>query len=160
MEQNSVGIISSQMNHQQGTEPSTSTHKETQMSDRNFSIQPSSKLELIEKFLNSTKSCELTASTLISTQNRTTKSTKPTSTVNLRSSSGIINTPSTALNTQNYCNKILNNLTLFDEPKIFSLQRSISEKLRNSFKNTTNNISLLSASAENKESDKEPSRLV
>ncbi len=61
MELNSVGKISSQMNYQQGAEPSTS-YKEA----------PSSKLELIEKFLNATKSCELTASAHIASINSTT----------------------------------------------------------------------------------------
>lgn len=113
-----------------------STNKETQQ----IISKPSSKLEHIEKFLLNTKSCEVCATTSV-----TNASKNKHKVGNLHNSSGIINTVThnAVLSSHNCCNKILNNLVLFDEPKIFSQRRSISEKLRNSFKNTTNNINLI-----------------
>lgn len=136
--------------------PSTPSQNSTTES-RNQFPQPSSKLEQIEKFLLDTKSCELCATTpntnhpgSSSSTSASTKTTKPKANglANLHSSSGIINisNPNSVLAGHSCCNKILTNLVLFDEPKIFSLQRSISEKLRNSLKSTTNNINLLNSS--------------
>lgn len=165
MEQSSVGMAQkpsalhdpSYLKYQtKATElPSTSSQNSTTES-RNQFPQPSSKLEQIEKFLLDTKSCELCAtapltnhpgSSGISASSKTTKP-KANGLANLHSSSGIINisNPNSVLTGHSCCNKILTNLVLFDEPKIFSLQRSISEKLRNSLKSTTNNINLLNSS--------------
>ena len=154
MEQNSVGTIKPNHLH---TEPNskgnylkyTSINAEPSISQdhKNQFPQPSSKLEQIEKFLLDTKSCDLCATTPI-TSNSNSKSKAKISSSNLHNSSGIINisNPNSVLTSHNCCNKILANLSLFDEPKIFSLQRSISEKLRNSLKSTTHNIHLLNSS--------------
>ena len=114
-----------------------------------LAIQPSSKLEQIEQILlysnsdNPQPCCP---------HNNNKKST------GIYNSSGIINlvtmNAAATLNSEGCCQKLIKNFVCFDgggggsggggstEPKIYSLQRSISEKLRNSFKNKSNNVNM------------------
>lgn len=139
---------SSKIPNQNNDTMSSSANKETHQISK-----PSSKLEHIEKFLLNSKSCVVCATSSV-----TNPSKNKHKIGNLHNSSGIINTVThnAVLSSHNCCNKILNNLVLFDEPKIFAQRRSISEKLRNSFKNTTNNINLLNNDSNNNKNISEP----
>lgn len=151
MEQNSVGSENSlnpRIFEANNKHPNRSTGHQNETTTSHHQLdKPSSKLEHIEKFLLNSTSCEVSASATPAT-NISSKFRSKAAVANLHNSSGIINTitPNAVLNTQMCCQKLLTNLTLFDEPKIFSLQRSISDKLRNSFKSNSHNVNGTQAS--------------
>ena len=112
-----------------------------------LAIQPSSKLEQIEQIL--------LYSNAETPQPCCPHNTNKKST-GIYNSSGIINlvtmNAAATLNSEGCCHKLIKNFVFFDgggggggggtEPKIYSLQRSISEKLRNSFKNKSHNVNM------------------